>query len=260
MTDSMSPPSRQLVLELQGISKSFGGISALQGVDLELRQGEVVGLVGDNGAGKSTLIKTIGGVYRPDEGEIIVEGVRSNHLTPALAQAHGIETIHQHLGLVDSLDVTANIFINRERVRRNWIARRAGWLDQRGMYAESVKALAAFGMPESIVRKPVSQLSGGQRQMVAIARALHWQPRIVMMDEPTAALAVEHAGRVLELIRSLAASGIAVLLVSHDMQHVLHVTNRVVVLRQGRKVADLATEETSHQEIVMYITGHTEQA
>ena len=259
MIDSPPPSSGQPVLELHGINKAFGGISALQGVDLELHRGEVVGLVGDNGAGKSTLIKTIGGVYRPDEGEIVVDGSRSNHLTPALAQGHGIETIHQHLGLVDSLDVAANIFINRERTRSNWIARRAGWLDQRGMYAESAKALAAFGMPDSILRKPVRQLSGGQRQMVAIARALHWQPRIVMMDEPTAALAVEHAGRVLELIRSLAASGIAVLLVSHDMQHVLQVTHRVIVLRQGRRVADLATPETSHQEIVMYITGHTQQ-
>lgn len=245
-----------LVLALRGIRKSFGAVQALRGVDLELQPGQVLGLVGDNGAGKSTLIKTVGGVYRPDDGEIYVDGDWRGYLTPVMAQRLGIETIHQHLALVDTLDVSANIFINREWIRRDPLSRLFGWLDKRSMYSESAKALAAFGLPSKLLRRPVLQLSGGQRQMVAIARAMYWRPRIVMMDEPTAALAVAHAARVLELVRSLAEARIAILFVSHDIQHVLQVSDRVVVLRHGVKVAELPAAETSHQEIVMHITGH----
>jgi len=249
-------PDAKIVLRLDRIDKSFGAVHALKGIDLEVTAGEVVAIVGDNGAGKSTLIQTIGGVRRPDSGDIYVDGVQYRHLTATTARDLGIETIHQHLALVDSLDVTANVFINRERVHTNRLGRALGWLDKRGMRAECARALEAFGLPPTIVRRPVRQLSGGQRQMVAIARALYWQPRIVMMDEPTAALAVAHAARVLDVVRSLAANGIAVLFVSHDVQHVLQVSDRVTVLRQGEKIADLDTASTTHQEIVMYITGH----
>jgi ABC-type sugar transport system ATPase subunit len=248
------------VLELRGVRKAFGAVQALAGVDVALRPGEVLGLVGDNGAGKSTLIKTIGGIHRPDGGEIYVDGARQDALTPMLAQRLGIETIHQSLALVDTLDVAANIFINRERVRHDPLGRAFGWLDKRAMSRESAKALAAFGLPGTLTRRPVRQLSGGQRQLVAVARAVYWQPRIVMMDEPTAALAVQQAARVLALVRSLAESGIAVLFVSHDMGHVLQVTDRVVVLRHGAKVADVATAATSHQQLVMSITGHAAEA
>jgi ABC-type sugar transport system ATPase subunit len=247
------------VLALRGISKSFGAVQALRDVDFELGAGEVVGLVGDNGAGKSTLLKTIGGVHAPDEGEIHVDAEVRSQLTPMLAQRLGIEMIHQNLALIDTLDVAANIFLNRERTRRDPLGWLFHWLDNRGMYSESAKALAQFGISNAVLRRPVRQLSGGQRQMVAIARAVYWQPRIVMMDEPTAALAVAHAARVLELVRSLAQAGIGVVFVSHDVQHVLQVTDRVVVLRHGVKVAELETTRTSHQEIVMYITGHTER-
>jgi simple sugar transport system ATP-binding protein len=246
------------ILALHAINKSFGGVQALRGVDFELGVGEVVGLVGDNGAGKSTLLKTIGGVHPPDTGEIAIDGQSRTHLTPMLAQQLGIETIHQNLALVDTLDVAANIFLNRERMRRDPLGWLFHWLDKRGMYSESARALADFGVSRSLLRRPVSQLSGGQRQMVAIARAVYWQPRIVMMDEPTAALAVGHTARVLELVRSLADAGIGIVFVSHDLQHVLQVTDHVVVLRHGVKVAELETARTSHQEIVMYITGHTQ--
>lgn len=256
MSDAALNHGSTPVLALRGVHKSFGGVHALRGVDFELGAGQVVGLVGDNGAGKSTLIKTIGGVHRPDEGEIYLDDEWRGHLTPMAAQRLGIETIHQNLALIDTLDVAANIFLNRERMRRDPLGWAFRWLDKRGMYAESAKALAAFGLPSALLRRPVRQLSGGQRQMVAIARAVFWQPRIVMMDEPTAALAVAHAGRVLELVRSLAQAGIAIVFVSHDLQHVLQVTDRVVVLRQGIKVAELETPKTSHQQIVMYITGH----
>jgi simple sugar transport system ATP-binding protein len=244
------------VLDLSQVSKVFGVVEALRKVDIRVSAGEVVGLVGDNGAGKSTLIKTIGGVHAPDGGEIRIDGVEYPNLTPRMAQRLGIETIHQNLALIDSLDVAANIFINRERVQRNPVGRALGWLDKRGMHRESSRALTAFQLPPSILHRPVRQLSGGQRQMIAIARALYWKPRLVMMDEPTAALSVAHAARVLELVRTLSSAGIGVLFVSHDMQHVLQVSDRIVVLRHGVKVADLATQATSHQEIVMYITGH----
>jgi ABC-type sugar transport system ATPase subunit len=256
MSEEVLNGASPAVLALRGVEKSFGGVHALRAIDLELRAGEVVGLVGDNGAGKSTLIKTIGGVHRPDAGEIYVEDEWRPHLTPMVAQRLGIETIHQNLALVDSLDVAANIFLNRERVRRDPVGRACRWLDKRAMYAESTKALSAFGLPTTLLRRPVRQLSGGQRQMVAIARAVYWQPRIVMMDEPTAALAVSHAARVLELVRSLAQAGIAIVFVSHDLQNVLQVTDRILVLRHGARVAELETPKTSHQEIVMYITGH----
>jgi simple sugar transport system ATP-binding protein len=244
------------VLELRQVSKGFAAVEALRAVDITIHAGEVVGLVGDNGAGKSTLIKTIGGVHPPDGGEIRVDGVEHPNLNARTAQRLGIETIHQSLALIDSLDVTANIFINRERVQRNPVGRALGWLDKRGMHRESTKALTEFQLPPAILGRPVRQLSGGQRQMIAIARALYWRPRLVMMDEPTAALSVAHAAKVLELVRTLSDTGIAILFVSHDMQHVLQVTDRIVVLRHGVKVADLATRATSHQEIVMYITGH----
>jgi len=244
------------VLELHQVSKTFGAVEALRKVDLRVNAGEVVGLVGDNGAGKSTLIKTIGGVHSPDGGRVLVDGLEHPHLTARLAQRLGIETIHQNLALVDNLDVAGNIFINRELVQRNPLGRALGWLDKRGMNHEITSALAAFQLPPATLGRPVKQLSGGQRQMIAIARALYWKPRLVMMDEPTAALAVAHATRVLELVKTLADTGIGVLFVSHDMQHVLQVTDRVAVLRHGVKVADIATPSTSHQEIVMYITGH----
>ena len=244
------------VLDLRRVSKQFGAVQALRKVDMQVTAGEVVGLVGDNGAGKSTLIKTIGGVYAPDGGEIRIDGVEHPNLTARMAQRLGIETIHQSLALVDSLDVAANIFINRERVQKNPLGRALGWLDKRGMYRESARALTAFQLPPATLGRPVRQLSGGQRQMIAIARALYWKPRVVMMDEPTAALSVAHATRVLELVRTLSRTGIGVLFVSHDIQHVLQVTDRVVVLRHGVKVADFSTQATSHQEIVMYITGH----
>jgi ABC-type sugar transport system ATPase subunit len=249
-------PAHTNVLELRGIEKSFGGVQALRGVDLTLSRGEVVGLVGDNGAGKSTLIKSITGVHRIDRGEILGDGDQQKALTPGAAQRLGIETIHQNLALVNTLDVTANIFINRERVRGGRGVGRIGWLHKRAMHAESARALEAFGLAGMSLSRPVANLSGGQRQIVAIARAVYWQPRIVMMDEPTAALSVGHARSVLDLVRSLAEQGIAVLFVSHDMQHVLEVTDRIVVLRHGAKVAELSTPRTSHQEIVMYITGH----
>ena len=195
-------------------------------------------------------------MHRADSGTIAIGGVHHDHLTAEQAHELGLQTIHQDLGLVEELDVAANLFLNRELLHRAFPLRRLGFIDRRRMAADAARALQRFGLAAGIVRRPVHELSGGQRQMVAVARAVHWQPTVVMMDEPTAALAVIQADRVLALIRGLAADGIGVLLVSHDMTQVLEVTDRIVVLRHGATAADLVTSETSHQEIVMYMTGH----
>lgn len=256
----MTPPdSRERAVQVCGVHKAFGGTVALQGIDLDIRAGEIVGLVGDNGAGKSTLVKTIAGVIRPDAGEILIETTSYRHLTAPAARALGIEVIHQDLGLVEEFDAVANLFLNRETVRGAGLVRRFGWMDRRRMVRDARETLGGFGLYGEVLRRPTRQLSGGQRQMVAIARAVHWHPRVVMMDEPTAALSVDRAKSVLELARNLAASGIAILFVSHDIAHVLALTHQVVVLRHGRKVAQLTTTETTHAEIVMFMTGHEAQ-
>jgi ABC-type sugar transport system ATPase subunit len=247
---------REPVVELRRIGKNFDRTRALSELSLGVAPGEVLGVVGDNGAGKSTLLRTIGGVYRPDEGELHIGGAEQHNLTPVIAQRLGVEIIHQNLGLIDTLNVVSNLFLNREIAHPSLVGRTIGWLDRGAMTKEAGEALGRFGLPESVLKRSARQLSGGQRQMVAVARAVHWNPKIVLMDEPTAALAVEQARRVLDLIRTLANSGIAILFVSHDIGHVLEVTDRVIVLRHGTKVADLKSDETSHAEIVMYMTGH----
>jgi simple sugar transport system ATP-binding protein len=230
---------------------------------LYVNPGEVLALVGDNGAGKSTFIKCATGIVQPDEGDIIVGDELHPFLTPARARAAGIEVVHQHLGLVDMLDIAENLFANREIVVRDPVRRRLGWLDWRRMYSEAAATLESFGLNLGALTRPVHELSGGQRQMLAIIRAVHWAPRVVMMDEPTAALGVEQSRRVLQLISALATRGIAILLVSHNMDHVFQVANRIAVLRHGRKVADLPRSELSIDDVVSHITGakfHTAQA
>ncbi len=239
---------------LHDVSKSYGAVQALTGVSLELRAGEVLGLVGDNGAGKTTLVKCIAGVHRPDSGEIYIDGERREHLTAEYARELGIETVHQNLSLVDTLDVAQNFFLNRELVHRNPLGRRLGWLRRRAMYRETRRVLSGLGLDVS-PHRAVSALSGGQRQMIAVARAIHWGRHIVMLDEPAAALGVRQAMQVLQFVRRLAEQGIAVLFISHNMQHVLRATTRIVVLRHGAKVGDVATAETSAREIVTLITG-----
>jgi ABC-type sugar transport system ATPase subunit len=241
------------VLEARGIKMRYGAVEALAGVDMQLRRGEVLGLVGDNGAGKSTLIKCIGGVQSPTEGEILLDGDAHAVSGPEDARRLGIETVHQSLNLIDSMNVAQNFFLNRERRTRR--GRLLGWLDRAAMHDETERALLEFGVDIGHTRRCVSELSGGQRQMVAVVRAVHWKARVVMMDEPTAALGVQQSLRVLQLARQLAEANIAVMFVSHNMDHVVQVCDRVMVLRRGRKVADVMTDSTSINEIVGYITG-----
>lgn len=242
------------VLSVRHLTKSYGAVRALHNVSLDLETGQILGLVGDNGAGKTTLVRCIAGIYRPDSGEILVDGVLRMGLTAESARTIGIETVHQNLSLVDTLDVAQNFFLDRELVRKNPLGRALGWLDKPAMYRKADEILTSLDLNID-PRRTVAALSGGQRQMVAVARAVAWGRHIVLLDEPAAALGVKQSLRVLEFVRLLSARGIAVMLISHNMQHVLSVTHRIVVLRHGEKVGDLPTRDTSARDIVTLITG-----
>ena len=241
-------------LELRRVSKSFGPVLALSGVDLAIPAGAVTALAGDNGAGKSVLIKTIAGIHEPDGGEIYWEGRPVHIRTPRDASALGIQTVYQDLALADNLDIVQNMFLGRERTR-------ADLLDENSMEASATETLAGLSVTTvRSIRQPVASLSGGQRQAVAIARAVLWNSQLVIMDEPTAALGVAQTAMVLDLVRRLADRGLAVLLVSHNLIDVFKVADRLAVLRLGRMVATGQVSEFDPQSVVDYMTfGRSEQ-
>ncbi|MBI4247350.1 MAG: sugar ABC transporter ATP-binding protein [Candidatus Rokubacteria bacterium] len=239
---------------MRGISKAFGAVQALSGVDLELGAGEVLGLVGDNAAGKSTLMKALTGVHRPDEGEIVFAGRPVHFHSPRDSRALGIEMIYQNLALAPNLDVVANVFLGRE-VTRKALPHAVEWLDERAMEAGTWELLRRLKITIDSVRKPVERLSGGQQQAVAIARAVAFQARVVIMDEPTASLAVKEVGKVLDLVRQLKAKGVGVILISHRLQDIFSVGDRVMVLRGGQRVAAKPLADTTMDEVVKYIVG-----
>ncbi|WP_431947484.1 ATP-binding cassette domain-containing protein [Actinacidiphila sp. bgisy167] len=241
------------VLALRGVSKRFGAVQALTDVDLEIHAGEVVALVGDNGAGKSTLVKTIAGVHPIDEGVIEWEGKPVSIDKPQDAQGLGIATVYQDLALCDNLDVVANLYLGRE-------LKRAGVIDEVAMEAKSRELLSTLSIRIPSVRIPIASLSGGQRQVVAIARALIGEPKLVILDEPTAALGVEQTAQVLDLVERLRQRGLAVILISHNMVDVKAVADRVAVLRLGRNNGVFDVKTTSHEEIISAITGATDNA
>ena len=242
------------LLDISGVVKRFGPIEVLKGVDLNIEAGSVVGLVGDNGAGKSTLMKCITGLYQADEGRVEFNGDDITALPPGERRTRGIEMIYQDLALAKQQDVAANIFLGREPTRRP-----LGFLppivDKARMDAEAQKMIDRLGARIPSIHRPVGMFSGGQQQTVAIARALTFSPKLVIMDEPTAALAVREVESVLALIRQMRGEGIAVILISHRLNDVFEVTDRIVVLRQGRIEADLATKQTQMREVVSYIVG-----
>ena len=240
------------LLRARGISKRFGAVQALQDVDVDLYPGEVLGLVGDNGAGKSTLIKILSGVYPPDAGSIELEGRPVRFTSPREARAAGIETIYQDLALAENLDVAGNIFLGREP-GFGWGVLRI--LARRQMEAASAQVLQRLEIQLPSVRTLVRYLSGGQRQAVAISRAVYWEARIVIMDEPTAALGVRERSRVLDLVRRLRDEGKSVLLISHSMPDIFAVCDRIVVLRRGLKVGERHTAQTTEEEIVRMMMG-----
>ncbi|MCM0674535.1 ATP-binding cassette domain-containing protein [Micromonospora phytophila] len=238
---------------MSGISKRFGAVQALSDVSLEVRAGEVVALVGDNGAGKSTLIKVIAGVNPADSGEIRWAGRGVQIGRPADASALGIATVYQDLALCDNLDVVANLYLGREVTR-------AGLLDEIAMERRASELLTSLSVKIPSVRVPVAALSGGQRQSVAIARSLLGEPRLVLLDEPTAALGVAQTAEVLDLIERLKKRGLGVLLISHNLADVKAVADRVVVLRLGRTAGVFDPDRTSQEEIVQAITGALDNA
>jgi D-xylose transport system ATP-binding protein len=252
MTASTAP-TRTAVLSMQGVSKRFGAVQALQDIDFEVYPGEVVALVGDNGAGKSTLVKTIAGVYTPDEGRMLFDGGPATVTSPADAQRLGIATVFQDLALCDNLDVVANLFLGRELYRGRV-------LDEVRMEQESWRLLRQLSAKIPSVRIPVASLSGGQRQTVAIARSLLGEPKVVMLDEPTAALGVAQTAEVLNLVERLREYGHGVILISHNMSDVMAVADRVEVLRLGRNNGSFHVSRTSTQEIIAAITGATTNA
>jgi D-xylose transport system ATP-binding protein len=236
------------VLSLAGVRKRFGAVEALRGVDIELFAGQVTALVGDNGAGKSTLVRVISGVGPADEGVILSGGHPVAIGRPSDAQALGITTVFQDLALCDNLDVAANLFLGNE-------PRRASVLDEITMEQRASELLSTLDVRIPNLRLPVASLSGGQRQSVAIARALIGEPRVILLDEPTAALGVEQTAQVLALIRRLRERGLAVLLISHNMADVLAVSDRITVLRLGVNAGTFVTSETSSTQLVGAITG-----
>src|ERR1700722_19170145 len=246
------------LLELKGVRKSFGAIEALRGVTFAVDAGSAVALVGDNGAGKSTLMKTITGVNRPDAGEIRFDGVSIVGKEPGGIRAAGIEMIYQDLALAKMRDVASNIFLGRELT---FSVLGLKFIDAKRMRVEAEAMIAKLGARVKSVTQIAGHLSGGQQQSVAIARALTFNPKRVIMDEPTAALAVREIEHVLDLIRALKSQGIAVILISHRLTDVFSVSDRIVVLRQGRVIADDATRDTSMNAVVAHIVGaHSEPA
>jgi D-xylose transport system ATP-binding protein len=242
------------LLALQGVSKRFGAVQALDGVDLEIRAGEVVGLVGDNGAGKSTLVKIISGIYAPDHGEISIDGVPVAIRTPEDATRLGIATVYQDLALADNLDVVANLFLGREELTGG-LARVTWQVDETAMEHRSHELLERFAVTIPNVRTEVAALSGGQRQQVAVARSLLGEPKVVLLDEPTAALGVAQTAQVLLLIKQLRERGLGVMVISHNLADVFEVADRVFVLRLGRPAGTFDVAQATQDEVVAAITG-----
>ena len=242
------------MLRVQNLTKRFGGLTAVDNVDMEVKVGEVIGLVGDNGAGKSTLIKMVSGVYQPDEGDIYYQGNKVSFSGPREARDMGIETIYQDLALAENLDVGANIFLGRE-ILRPYLGGLIKMVDRTKMRNEAEKALDRVNVHVPSLTQQVRNLSGGQRQAVAIARSIYWDARLMIMDEPTAALGVAEQRKVLRLVKKLCSEGIPVIIISHNMQDVFAVATRIVVMRRGKKVGERYTRETTVDEIVSLMVG-----
>ncbi|NLF76349.1 MAG: sugar ABC transporter ATP-binding protein [Chloroflexi bacterium] len=242
------------LLSVKDLTKRFGGLTAVNQVSMDIFPGEVVGLVGDNGAGKSTLVKMVSGVHQPNEGEIYFDGKRVNISNPSEARDMGIETIYQDLALAGNLDVAANIFLGRER-KRQYLGGMIRTLDEKYMQREAQQVLQQLEIHFPSLTQKIDKLSGGQRQAVAIVRAVYWHARLMIMDEPTNNLGVAEQAKVLDLIRRLRDQNVPVLVISHTMRDIFAVSDRIVVLHRGRKVADKRTEDTSTEEIVQYIMG-----
>lgn len=242
------------LLEGRGLVKNYGHVRALQGADFDVFPGEVAALVGDNGAGKSTLIKILSGTVQPDGGDIWFDGTHLLIESPIAARHLGLETVYQDLALAADLDPAANLFLGRE-IRQPGFRGRLGFIDKKAMREKAKDAFATLGIGLQDMDTEVAMLSGGQRQAVAVSRAVTWASRVIFMDEPTAALGVVQASKVLELIRRLRGSGISVVLISHNLPQVFEVADRIQVLRLGRRVATFRAGQATMERVVRAMTG-----
>jgi fructose transport system ATP-binding protein len=243
------------VLQARGLVKRYGHVVALAGADLDLYEGEILALIGDNGAGKSTLIKVISGAVQPDEGEIRLDGEPVRFRSPRDARRAGVETVYQDLAVAPSLDIASNIFLGREQRRDGFGGGVLRLLDKRSMRQAASRQFSDLQIGVRSITQPVENLSGGQRQGVAVARAATWARRLVIMDEPTAALGVKETRQVLDLILRVRESGLPVILISHDMPHVFELADRIQIMRLGRSVAVVTPQSHSMPDAVAIMTG-----
>lgn len=257
-SDSASVNSKVPRLQLRNISKSFGGVHALKHVDFEVYDGEVVALVGDNGAGKSTLIKTMSGAYVPDEGETLIDGQPVTIGSPQDSTRLGIETVYQDLALCDNLDVVANLWLGREAYR-DLVPGLLRVLDETEMERQTLDVLKILDVKIPSVRSAVASLSGGQRQCIAVAKTILRQPKVVLLDEPTAALGVAQTRQVLNLILRLKERGLAVVVISHNLHDVFEVADRIIVMRLGQRANTFDVRSATREQVVGAITGATSE-
>ena len=244
---------RKIILETKSLTKHYGGVQALNHADFKMYSDEHVAIVGDNGAGKSTFVRNITGVEQRTSGDVLFDGVSVNFNAPGEARAMGIETVYQNLALADHLDVPSNIFLGREEVY--FKAGPLSWLNKKAMHKRAIELLDDTGIKIPDLTQPVAGMSGGQRQCVAISRAAGWGSKLIIMDEPTAALGIQETTRVEEIIRNLKTRGVPVIIVSHNLRQVFNLVDRIVVFRQGRIVGILDAKKASGNDVVAMITG-----
>jgi len=251
--------NKEVILEIIGLEKRFGGIRAVDKVDFKLYRNEILGIVGDNGAGKSSLIKTITGVYKRDGGEIFVSGKKVEIHNTREAKELGIETVYQDKGLIQILDATSNLFLGREKLRNNILGKWFKFLDVRYMRKETEKLLSKIGVQLRELVAPVNSLSGGQQQSIAVGRAIYWTGKILIFDEPTNNLGVKEQSKAINLIKTIKNTyeGISIIVITHNLYHVFELVDRIMVLRNGQVIGLREKEKTTHNEIVSMITGVT---
>jgi fructose transport system ATP-binding protein len=243
------------ILEAKGLDKAYGNVVAMEGADFDLYPGEILAVIGDNGAGKSTLIKALSGALIPDKGEILLDGETVHFRSPRDAREAGIETVYQDLAVASALDIAENLFLGRERRRTGPLGSVFRMIDHKAMREEAVKQMEALQIGIRSMSQAVETLSGGQRQGVAVARAAAWARKLVIMDEPTAALGVRESGQVLELIKRVRDNGLPVILISHNMPHVFEIADRIHIHRLGKRVAVVDPKESSMHDVVGIMTG-----
>ena len=256
MSDPSGNKKRKVILEVKGISKHFGGIKAVDDIDLKLYKGEIIAIVGDNGAGKSTLIKMISGVYKKDRGKIYINGSEVKIENTIDARSHGIETVYQDQGLVQNFNASMNLFLGREKVFSNFLGKIFKMIDYRHMKRETKKMFDMVGIEIKDIYAEVDQFSGGQKQSVVVGRAVYWGGKILIFDEPTNNLGVKQERRIIDLIKKVRKEyGVSIIIISHNIAHVFELVDRIIVLRNGKVIGEKLKAETNTNEIISMITG-----